>query len=175
MTTTATPTESGTRPHDGAPAAAAAAARAPGSARPESMIDLVRDVLHDLPGLIGDRVELFSLELHRAGLALLKVLAMTVAAAILGVTAWLAVWSILVGLLMAAGWHWAAANGLVVLINIAAAAYALVRARRLMSHLSLPATRQHLSLGSGSTRRSAESESPSHEHPPIPERPAAAA
>ena len=86
------------------------------------MIDLVRGVLHDLPGLVGDRVELFSLELHRAGLALVKVLAMTVAAAILGVTAWLAVWSILVGLLMAAGWHWAAANGLVVLINIGAAA-----------------------------------------------------
>lgn len=172
MSTTATPTEGAAQPTSG-PAEAAARASEP-ARPPESMIDMVRDVLHDLPGLIGDRVELFSLELHRAGLALVKVLAMTVAAAILGVTAWLAVWSILVGLLMAAGWHWAAANGLVVLINIAAAVYAVVRARRLMMHLSLPATRQHLSLGTGSTRRPAESESPSHEHRPIPERPAAA-
>jgi hypothetical protein len=37
---------------------------------PESLIELARGVLHDLPGLIGDRVELFSLELHRAGMAL---------------------------------------------------------------------------------------------------------
>ena len=173
MTATATPTDAARPPE----AAHAATARAPAGARPsESMLDLVRDVLHDLPGLVGDRVELFSLELHRAGLALVKVLAMTVAAAILGVTAWLAVWSILVGLLMAAGWHWAAANGLVVLINIGAAAYAVMRARRLMSHLSLPATRQHLSLGSGSsTRRPSESESPPHEHRPVAEQPAAAA
>ncbi len=115
----------------------------------ESLIDIVRSVLHEVPGLIGDRVELFSLELHRAGLALVKVLAMTVVAAILGVTAWLAAWSVLVGLLVAAGWHWAAANGLVVLVNIAAAAWAVQRARKLMKLLSLPATRQHLTPGSG--------------------------
>jgi len=176
MAATATSTDAGTPPPGTAHEAAAAAARAPtGTRASESLIDLARDVLHDLPGLIGDRVELFSLELHRAGLALVKVLAMTVVAAILGVTAWLAVWSILVGLLMAAGWHWAAANGLVVLINIGAATYAVMRVRKLMMHLSLPATRQHLSLGSGSTRRPAESESPPHEHRPVSERPAAAA
>lgn len=152
---------------------AAGPARAP---RPESLIELARDVMYDLPALIGDRVELFSLELHRAGLALVKVLALTVAAAILGVTAWLAIWSIGVGLLVAAGWHWAAANGLVVLINVGAAAWAVMRARRLMTHLSLPATRQHLSLGSGSTRRPAPSEPPpSHEQHSVPDRPAAAA
>jgi uncharacterized membrane protein YqjE len=175
MATATTSTDAGARPHDAARPAEAATARAPSAARPESMIDLARDVLHDLPGLIGDRVELFSLELHRAGLALVKVLALTVVAAILAVTAWLAVWSILVGLLMAAGWHWAAANGLVVLINIGAAAYAVMRVRKLMSHLSLPATRQHLSMGSGLVRRPDEPESPSHEHRPISERPAAAA
>ena len=173
----ATSTDAGTRPPEAAARpAAAGTARAPTGARaPESLINLARGVLHDLPGLIGDRVELFSLELHRAGLALVKVLAMTVAAAILGVTAWLAVWSILVGLLLAAGWHWAAANGLVVLINIGAAAYAVMRVRKLMAHLSLPATRHHLSFGSGSTHPPTEPESPSHEHRPVPDRPAAAA
>jgi uncharacterized membrane protein YqjE len=153
---------------------AAAPARAP---QPESLIELAREVLHDLPGLIGDRVELFSLELQRAGRALLKVLALTVAAAILGVTAWLAIWSIGVGLLVAAGWHWAAANGLVVLINVGAAAWAVMRVRRLMTHLSLPATRQHLSLGSGSTRHPAppSEPTPQHEQHAVPDRPAAAA
>jgi uncharacterized membrane protein YqjE len=151
---------------------AAAPPRAP---RLDSLIDLAREALHDLPGLVGDRVELFSLELQRAGRALVKVLALTVAAAILGVTAWLAIWSIGVGLLVAAGWHWAAANGLAVLINVGAAAWAVQRARKLMTHLSLPATRQHLSLGSGSTRRATPPEPPTqHEQHAVPDRPAAA-
>jgi uncharacterized membrane protein YqjE len=159
----------------GAPGAASAAGT-PGAASAaatrgtESLIDLVRGVLHDLPGLVGDRVELFSLELHRAGITLVKVLAMTVVAAILGVTAWLAMWSILVGLLMAAGWHWALANGLVLLINLGAAAWAVQRVRRLMKHLSLPATRQHLMVGTGSTsraqaQRAADEQRAIHEHP----------
>ena len=131
----------------------------------ESLIDLVRGVLHDLPGLIGDRVELFSLELHQAGIVLMKALAMTVLAAILGVTAWLAAWSILVGLLVAAGWPWTAANGLVVLINVVVAAWAVRRVRRLMKQLSLPATRQHLMLGTGSSIRPVNPSASTHEHP----------
>lgn len=152
------------------------AAEAARAQRPDSLIGLVRDVLHDLPGLIGDRVELLSLELHRAGLALVKVLALTVAAAILGVTAWLGLWSLAVGLLVVAGWHWAAANALVVLINIGAAAWAVLRARKLMTHVGLPATRQHLSLGSGSSRRPTAPQQPPplHEQHPVADRPAAA-
>jgi uncharacterized membrane protein YqjE len=141
-----------------------------------SLIELARGVLHDLPGLIGDRVELFSLELRRAGIALVKVLAMTVVAAILGVTAWLAMWSILVGLLMAAGWHWALANGLVLLINIGAAVWAVYRVRALMKLLSLPATRQHLMVGTAATPRSPETEPqrPPDEQRAVHDRPAAA-
>jgi uncharacterized membrane protein YqjE len=141
----------------------------------ESLIDLVRGVLHDLPGLVGDRVELFSLELHRAGIALVKVLAMTVVAAILGVTAWLAAWSILVGLLIAAGWHGALANGLVALINLAAAAWAVQRVRHLMKLLSLPATRQHLMMGTGSSSRPAGVQRSPDEQRAVHEHPAAAA
>jgi uncharacterized membrane protein YqjE len=141
----------------------------------ESLIDLVRGVLQDLPGLIGDRVELFSLELNRAGIALVKVLALTVVATILGVTAWLAVWSIGVALLMAAGWHWAAANGLAALINLAAAAWAVRRVRKLMKALSLPATRQHLSVGTASTGRKAEAQNRPDGQRGVHEQPAAAA
>jgi uncharacterized membrane protein YqjE len=152
----------------------ATTSQATGARGAESLIDIVRSVLHEVPGLIGDRVELFSLEMHRAGLALVKVLAMTVVAAILGVTAWLAAWSVLVGLLVAAGWHWAAANGLVVLINIGAAAWAVQRARKLIKLLSLPATRQHLTLGSGVARRADEPAEPADEQRTVHDRPAAA-
>lgn len=147
--------------------------RATGRRSAESLIDLMSGVLHDLPGLIGDRVELFSLELRRAGITLVKVLAMTVVAAILGVTAWLAMWGILVGLLMSAGWHWALANGLAVLINLGAAAWAVQRVRSLIRHLSLPATRQHLTWGAGSTSR-AEAQRASDEQRAVHEHPAAA-
>ena len=146
----------------------------PGARRPESLIDLARGVLHDLPGLIGDRVELFSLELHRAGIALVRMLAMTVVAAILGVTAWLAMWSILVGLLMAAGWHWAAANGLVALINLTAAIWAVRRVRALMKALSLPATRHHLMVGTSPSGRAPEPHSPRDAQSSVHEHPAAA-
>jgi uncharacterized membrane protein YqjE len=152
-----------------------AQAPAAGTRGAESLIDLARGVLQDLPGLIGDRVELFSLELHRAGIALVKVLALTVVATILGVTAWLAVWSIGVGLLMAAGWHWAAANGLVVLINIGAAVWAVRRVRTMMKALSLPATRQHLMLGTGSSGRAAEMQNVKDEQRGVHQHPAAAA
>jgi uncharacterized membrane protein YqjE len=157
------------------PSQAQAQAGATGARGAESLIELVRGVLQDLPGLIGDRVELFSLELQRAGGALVKVLALTVAATILGVTAWLAVWGIGVALLMAAGWHWAAANGLAVLINLAAAAWAVRRVRTLMKALSLPATRKHLLVGTASTGRKAEAQNPSDEQRGAHEHPAAAA
>lgn len=159
-------------PSQSAPPAPADAARAP-TRGAESLIDLVRGVLYDLPGLIGDRVELFSLEMHRAGIALVKALAMTVVAAVLGVTAWLAMWSIVVGLLVGAGWHWAAANGLAVLINLAAVAWAVRRVRALMKLLALPATRQHLALGTGSST-AAQPPAPTDEQPAVHQRPAAA-
>lgn len=153
-----------------------AQAPATGTRGAESLIDLARGVLQDLPGLIGDRVELFSLELQRAGIALVKVLALTVVATILGVTAWLAVWSIGVGLLIAAGWHVAAANGLVALINLVAALWAVRRVRALMKALSLPATRQHLLLGTGSSSRVAEEPQHPRDDPrAVHEHPAAAA
>jgi uncharacterized membrane protein YqjE len=153
--------------HAAAAGDAAATARGTGS-----LIDLARAVLHDLPGLIGDRVELFSLEMHRAGIALVKALAMTVVATVLGVTAWLAMWSIVVGLLVGAGWHWAAANGLAVLIDLFAVAWAVRRVRALIKLFALPATRQHLALGTGSST-AATPTAPTDEQPAVHQRAAA--
>jgi uncharacterized membrane protein YqjE len=151
-------------------ASATHGAAAPG----ESLFDLVKGLLHELPGLLGDRVELFALEMHRAGMALARVLALTVMAAIVGVTAWLAAWTLLAGLLVQQGWHWSAALGLVILINLGGAAWALRRARQLMRLLSLPATRRHLSFGSDAARQPHNEASPDDHSTAHSDRPAAA-
>ena len=126
----------------GAREAAAAAA----SSSPGSLVQMVQDLLRELPALLGERVELLALELRRAGLALARIVAFVVAAAILGVTAWLALWAIVVGLLVDAGLHWAAALGLALLVNAAVAVFAVLQVRGLVRLLGLPATRRHLTV-----------------------------
>jgi uncharacterized membrane protein YqjE len=116
-------------------------------ASPGSLIDLVDAMLRELPALVGDRVELFSLEMQRAGGALARIVALSAAALVFALTAWLALWATIVSLLLAMDWHWASANAAALLINAAAAAWMLLRARALMHFLSLPATRRHLQLG----------------------------
>lgn len=116
-------------------------ARAPG------LFDRLQALLTDLPGLFSDRIDLLSLELDNAGLALAQMLLWTVAAAILGVTAWLALCSgIALGLILAGiAWPWVV-TGLAV-VNLLAVWFALSRARALAPRLSLPLTRQHLRFG----------------------------
>ena len=111
-----------------------------------SLLGLVQDLLHEVPGLISDRVELLALELGRAGAALAKIAALTLAAAILGITAWAALWVGVVMGLLALDWHWAVALGVVILVNAAAVAWALVQVKHLAGLLRLPATRRHLTL-----------------------------
>ncbi|HSW27192.1 MAG TPA: phage holin family protein [Burkholderiaceae bacterium] len=113
----------------------------------DSLLESARAILRELPALVGDRVELLSLELERAGRALVKATLLAAGAAILALTAWLAVWGVVVGALVALGWPEALAHALVVLLNAAAAALALWRARTLLRLLGLPATRRHLMLG----------------------------
>lgn len=113
----------------------------------ESLLDVARSIVREVPALVGDRVELLSLELQRAGAALVKMTVLAAAAAILALTAWLALWDVLVGALIALGWHAAGAHAMVVLINAAAAAWTLWRARGLFKLLGLPATRRHLMFG----------------------------
>jgi hypothetical protein len=117
----------------------------------ESLLDSLQALLHELPGLISDRVELLALELARAGRALARIVAWLVAIAIVGVTAWLALWAGLVVGLIQAGLHWAWALLIVLAINLVAVAIGLKQVRRLATRLSLPATRRHLTIA-GSVR-----------------------
>ncbi len=129
--------------------AAAASAGRTDSARdgrtpPPAWVETLQSIGRELPGLVSDRVDLLSLELQRAGRALAQIVALLVAAAILGVTAWLALWAgVAVGLVQL-GLHWSLSLLLVLALNAAVAGLALTRLRLLLPLLGLPATRRHL-------------------------------
>jgi hypothetical protein len=107
---------------------------------------LLRGIAADLPGLVSDRIELLSLEVRRAGLALAQIVALVVAIGVLAVTAWMALWIGVAAALLA----WGLALGWVVAIaialNLVAAALAAQRVRRLAPLLALPATVRRLTL-----------------------------
>jgi len=125
------------------------------------MLQSLQALWKDLPGLISDRVELLSLELQQAGLALLQILMLAVVVAILGVTAWLVLWVGIVAGLVAMGLHVALALGLALLLNLAAAAMAVMRAVALSRQLRLPATRRHLTLSPSAKQTEADDRHPS--------------
>jgi hypothetical protein len=117
----------------------------PGAAQ-LSMLDSLRELWEQLLGLLNDRIELLTLELRRAGTALVQIVVLVVAGAILGATAWLVLWGAIVTLLVAAGLPLVWALAVALLINVGGAAAALARARRLLPLLRLPATHRHLML-----------------------------
>ena len=110
----------------------------------QPLMQQIQAVWGELPGLVGDRVELFSLELQRAGLALIQVVVLVVACGILSVTAWLVLWGGIVAGLVALGLHVALALLLVLALNAGAAWWAMARVRKLLVLLTLPGTRRHL-------------------------------
>ncbi|MGC4080021.1 MAG: phage holin family protein [Rubrivivax sp.] len=133
----------------------AAPGAAPPPPPPQGWLDALQSVLQELPGLVSDRVELFSLELVRAGRALAQILMLVVAAAVLAVTGWLALWAGITVALLEAGLHWAVALAVVLALNLVAALLALRRIRSLVPLLRLPRTRRHLTLSPGASVRHA--------------------
>jgi hypothetical protein len=117
--------------------------QAPADAAPTGMLKTLQLLLRDLPGLLGGRVEILALELHRAGLALVQMAMLVVVVAILGVTAWVVLWVGIVAALMAMGLHLALALGVALLLNLLAAWLALRRVVALLAVLKMPTTRRH--------------------------------
>lgn len=156
MPSSATAAEAGAGPM--AAAAEAAAARGAASANANANAsaghppqrgwwETLQSIWRELPGLVSDRVDLLSLELHRAGRALAQIVALLVGAAILGVTAWLALWAGVAVGLVELGLHWSLSLLLVLALNAGVAWLAIARLRRLLPLLRLPATRRHLTPG----------------------------
>jgi hypothetical protein len=114
--------------------------------QPPSLLHAAQALLGELPGLLSDRVKLLSLELRRAGIALAQLVGIAVAAAILLITAWLALWVGIAGALMTLGLDWGWALLVVIAINVGAAFAAVQYARRLLGLLTLPATVRRLTV-----------------------------
>lgn len=110
----------------------------------KSLFEDARGLVRDLPGLVTDRVRLFSLELKRATGALGQMLALGLLAAILTATAWIALWAGFVAGMIALGLAWPWAALIVLAINVAAAVWCAFRVVALAPLLALPATLRHL-------------------------------
>jgi hypothetical protein len=122
----------------------------------DSLLDNVKQLLRELPGLVSDRVHLLALELKRSGLALAQMVGLIVAAGVLLCTAWLALWAGIGLALIEAGLAWGWTLVLILLVNLGAAWLAVKRALALARYLALPATLRRLTLGppaSPSSRR----------------------
>ena len=114
---------------------------------PDEVVSLPKAVsalFADLPGLLTDRVHLLSLELRRASNALGQMVALGLLAAILVATAWLAVWVGLAAAFLAVGLAWPWIVLLVLVINLGAAGWAILRVKALAPLLALPATLRRL-------------------------------
>lgn len=147
------------QPQPASPASAGSASQAAAAAQADearagvdgpasdSLLDNVKQVLRDLPGLVSDRVHLLALELKRSGLALAQMVGLVVAAGVLLCTAWLALWTGIGIALVEAGVAWGWTLVLILLINLAAAWLAVKRALALARYLALPATLRRLTLG----------------------------
>jgi hypothetical protein len=117
---------------------------------PPSLFQAIGALLRDLPGLLTDRVRLLSLELQRATTALGQMAVLALVVAILCATAWLALWIGIVTVLVKSGLGLAVACTVVIVINLAGAAWAAMRLKALMPLLALPRTLR--SLGGGEAR-----------------------
>ena len=120
-----------------------------GQVRRQPWFASLQDLAAAMPDLVSDRLELLALELHRAGRGIVQIVVLVLLAAILGVTAWLALCGGIALVLVALGVSWALAMPTVLLVNMLLAWAALARIRSLVATLGLPATRRHLVLGAG--------------------------
>ena len=111
-----------------------------------SAFALLHALAETLPELIRRRVRLLTLELHRASNALALIVALTIGAALMLATAWLALWGALAAALVESGLHWGWAALLILLLNGAAALLVLLKVRALGRLLTLPATLRQLGV-----------------------------
>ena len=119
----------------------------PPAATPDEVVSLPKAVgalFADLPGLLTERVHLLALELRRAGGALGQMVVLGLLAAILFATAWITLWVGLAAALLAVGLAWPWVVLLVLFINLAATAWAVMRVKALAPRLALPATLRRL-------------------------------
>lgn len=136
---------------------------APG-AKAESFLQLVFGLVKELPGLVSDRVHLLTLELQRARRTLAQMIALAVAAALMALTAWFALWIGVAAAAVEAGLPWGWALLLVLALNLGAAWFAIARVTRLAPLLALPATVRRLTVAPAPPQTPTTTGAAGHEH-----------
>lgn len=125
--------------------AAAAAAAASAGTPAESFSEAAGSLWSELRASLQDRLQLFSLETQRTGLTLVQLVLYAVMAAVLVVTAWLAlVGGLAAWMVLHAGMHWSLAVAVLIVLNLAAAAALGWSMRGLVRRLGFPATVRQL-------------------------------
>lgn len=138
--------EAGSAPAD--PQVPPGAATAPAAA---SFGQALAMTWEEVRGVLQERMRLFSLEAQRSGLALVQIVLYGVMAAVLVVTAWLALMGgVAVWLVLNAGLHWAVAVVVIAASNLVVAAVLAVAMRKLVPQLGFPATVRQLRGSSAS-------------------------
>ena len=129
-------------------AGAGAASQEPPAARSREpgLRELVIALLHDISGMLSDRVQLAALELRRARQVLIRMVAFALVAAIVAATAWATFWGMLVAIAIRLGMPWYGALAFVLLLNCVAAWVAFRKAWELAAYLALPATMRRLTI-----------------------------
>lgn len=122
------------------------------AAKSESFLHLIFGLLQELPGIVSDRVHLLTLELQRARQALGQMIALSVAAALMALTAWFAFWIGVTAAAVQAGMAWGWALLIVLALNAGAAWFAIARVMKLATLLTLPATVRRLTVASAPAR-----------------------
>ncbi|MBA4263955.1 MAG: hypothetical protein C0453_02640 [Comamonadaceae bacterium] len=138
------------------------------AAAPESIVDTFKGILRELPGLLSDRIELLSVELHRAGLALLHVVMLGMAVAVIGMTAWFMLWVLFIAGLAMLGLHWITALLIGLIVQLALLVWVVHRVKALLPLLQLPATRRRLMFSPASANASAPQAPPASVNAPSP-------
>jgi hypothetical protein len=98
--------------------------------------------MDQLRAAMGARVHLFELEAKRAAWSAAYMLAFAVAAALLGVTAWLLLIVALIGLAVTAGVPWWVATLVAIIAHAGVAFLLLRRIRKMVDNLTFTATRR---------------------------------
>jgi uncharacterized membrane protein YqjE len=111
---------------------------------PDSIVGGIAQALESARRVISDLFRLLSLEVRRAGLALMWMVVLGVMAAVLMVTAWLGLMAALALWAVSLGASWMGAILVIALVNILLATVSLVACLTMSRDLLFPATQRQL-------------------------------
>ena len=110
----------------------------------DGIIGGVADAFYSVRRVFSDLFRLFSLEVRRAGLTFVWMVALGAMAAMLIVTAWLGFMGALALWAVSLGWTWVGTMVAIALANLVSAAIALFSCLAISRNLLFPATRRQL-------------------------------